>query len=150
MFNGGTNFGYSGCCNRTSYDYAAPIGEAGQFREAYFTTRAPQAFTQAFHSLLATSKDGSDAVDHVANGLTTYARQSPSNGIAVFLDNPGSNPIQTKVSLKSPAMTFPVGDAQLTVAANEIRPVVISVPWTPNATLQYLAAGVLGKIVLAS
>jgi beta-galactosidase len=148
MFNGGTNFGYSGCCNRTSYDYGAQIGEAGQFREAYFTTRAPQAFSQAFQSLLATSKEGSGAVDHVASGLITYVRQSPANGTAVFLDNPGSSPIQTQVTLKYPAITFPAGDTQINVAANEIRPVVTAAPWTPNATLQYLAANVLGKLTL--
>ena len=150
MFHGGTNFGYSGCCKRTSYDYAAPIGEAGQLRESYFTTRAPLTFTQAFQSLLATAKDGAGAIDHVANGLTTYVRRSPANGTAIFLDNPGSSAIETRVSLKSPEITFPAGDTQITVAANEVRPLVVSVPWTSNATLQYLAAGVLGRIAFGN
>ncbi len=148
MFNGGTNFGYSTCCGRTSYDYGAQIGEAGQLREAYFTTRAPQTFSQTFQALLATSKDGSSLVSQVASGLTTYVRQSPSDGIVVFLDNPGLSPIQTHVALKSPSITVPAGDTQITVAAKEIRPVVFSAPWTANATLEYLAANVLGKLTL--
>ena len=148
MFNGGTNFGYSSAYGRTSYDYRAQIGEAGQLRQAYFTTRAPQAFSQTFQSLLATSKDGSGLTSQVASGLSTYVRKSPSNGIAVFLDNPGTDPIQTQVTLQNPSITFPAGDTRLSVAPNEIRPVVVSVPWTANATLQYLATNVLGKLQL--
>ena len=150
MFNGGTDFGYSGCCKRTSYDYGAQIGEAGQLREAYFTTRAPQGFTQTFQSLLATSKDGSSVVGDVASGVTTYVRQSPTNGIAVFLDNPGSSPIQTKVTLKTPSITFPAADTKITVAGNEVRPVVVSAPWTANAIFEYLATNVLGKQTLGN
>lgn len=150
MFNGGTNFGYSGAYDRTSYDYGAQIGEEDQLRQAYFATRAPQTFTQTFQSLLATSKDGGGVVSHVANGLTTYARKSPTNGTAVFLDNTGGNPIQTQVALNNPSITLPAGGTQITVAGNEVRPVVVAAPWTANATFQYLATNVLGKQTLGA
>ncbi len=38
--------------------------------------------------------------------------------------------------------------AHVTGSGPPIRPVVISVPWTPNATLRYLAANVLGRATL--
>lgn len=150
MYNGGTNFGYSGDTGVTSYDYSAEIGEEGQLYNAYFTTRAPNAFAHAFESLLATSTDGSSLVSHVANGLKTYVRKSPNDGIAVFLDNQGSGSVQTQVTLTNPSLTFPAGNTQITVAASEVRPVVVSAPWTTNATIAYLAANVLGKLTIGT
>ena len=150
MFNGGTNFGYSGFSSLTTYDYGAQIGEAGQLRQDYFLTRAPQAFTQTFQSLIATSKDGASLVSNVTNGVSTYVRKSPSNGIAVFLDNKGTSPIQTQVTLNNPSVTFPAGNTRITVIHDEVRPVVVAAPWTANATFQYLATNVLGKLTLGS
>jgi beta-galactosidase len=150
MYNGGTNLGYSGDTGVTSYDYSAEIGEEGQLYNAYFTTRAPNAFAHAFESLLTTSTDGSSLVSHVANGLKTYVRKSPANGIAVFLDNEGGSSIPTQVTLSNPALTFPAGNTQITVAASEVRPLVVSAPWTANATIAYLASNVLGKLTLGT
>jgi beta-galactosidase len=141
---GGTNFGYSGDTATTSYDYRAPLGEEGQLRQAYFAIRRPASFSRSFEALLGNSQDGGTAT--VSSGLKTYVRKSESDGIAVFLDNQGTGSVQTQVKLSSPAIQFPVGNTQITVAANEIRPVVAAVPWTTNATFSYLATNVLGKL----
>jgi beta-galactosidase len=149
VFHGGTNFGYSGDTSTTSYDYRAPLGEESQLRQAYFAVRGPASFSRAFEALMATSQDGGN-VATVSGGLKTYVRKSASEGIAVFLDNQGSGSVQTQIKLTSPSLQFPAGSTQITVAANEIRPVVASAKWTANATLAYLAANVLGKLVLGS
>ena len=148
VFHGGTNFGYEGDTSTTSYDYRAPLGEASQLRQAYFAVRGPGTFSRVFEALMANSQDGGSAT--VSGGLKTYVRKSPSDGVAVFLDNQGTASVQTQVKLTSPAIQFPAGTTQLTVAANEIRPVVVSAPWTANATFAYLAANVLGKLTVGS
>jgi len=149
VFHGGTNFGYSGDTSTTSYDYRAPLGEESQLRQAYFAIRRPASFTRAFESLMGNSQDGGN-IATVSGGLKTYVRKSASDGSVVFLDNQGTTSVQTQVKLSSPAVQFPSGTTQLTVAANEIRPVVVSAPWTANATLSYLATTVLGKLTIGS
>jgi beta-galactosidase len=146
---GGTNFGYSGDTATTSYDYRAPLGESGQLRQGYFAVRRAESFALAFEAALANSQDGGN-VATVSGGLKTYVRKSPSDGIVVFLDNQGTSSVQTQVKLSSPAVQFPAGSTQITVAQNEIRPVVVAAPWTANATLAYLATSVLGKLVVGS
>jgi len=148
VFHGGTNFGYGGDTSTTSYDYRAPLGEESQLRQAYFAVRGPASFSRVFEALMANSQDGGSAT--VSGGLKTYVRKSPSDGVAVFLDNQGTGSVQTQVKLSSPAIQFPVGSTQITVAANEIRPVVASAPWTANATFAYLATNVLGKLTVGS
>lgn len=145
---GGTNFGYSGDTATTSYDYRAPLGEESQLRQGYFAIRRPSSFSRAFEALLGNSQDGGTAT--VSSGLKTYVRKSTSDGIAVFLDNQGTNSVQTQVKLTSPAIQFPSGSTQITVAANEIRPVVAAAPWTANATFSYLATSVLGKLTIGT
>jgi beta-galactosidase len=147
VFHGGTNFGYEGDTATTSYDYRAPLGEAGQLRQGYFAVRGPASFSRTFETLMATSQDGGN-VATVSSGLKTYVRKSSSDGTAVFLDNQGTASVQTQVKLSSPAIQFPAGNTQITVAANEIRPVVASAHWTANATFAYLATNVLGKLTL--
>ncbi|MBN2575309.1 MAG: beta-galactosidase [Deltaproteobacteria bacterium] len=146
---GGTNFGYSGDTATTSYDYRAPLGESGQLRQGYFAVRRAESFARAFEALLASSQDGGN-VATVSGGLKTYVRKSPSDGIVVFLDNQGTGSVQTQVKLSNPSLQFPAGSAQITVAANEIRPVVASAPWTDNATFSYLATSILGNLTLGS
>ncbi|MBN1605536.1 MAG: beta-galactosidase [Polyangiaceae bacterium] len=145
---GGTNFGYSGDTATTSYDYRAPLGEASQLRQGYFAVRRAESFARAFEALMGNSQDGGSAT--VSGGLKTYVRKSPNDGVAVFLDNQGGSAVQTKVKLNSPSVEFPSGNTQISVASNEIRPVVASVPWTANATFAYLATNVLGKLAIGT
>ena len=149
VFHGGTNFGYSGDTSTTSYDYRAPLGEEGQLRQGYYAVRRPASFARTFEALMGNSQDGGN-IATVSGGLKTYIRKSPSDGTAVFLDNQGTSSVQTQIKLSSPAVQFPTGSTQITVASNEIRPVVVSAPWTTNATLAYLATTVLGKLTIGS
>ena len=149
VFHGGTNFGYSGDTSTTSYDYRAPLGEEGQLRQGYYAVRRPASFARTFEALMGNSQDGGN-IATVSGGLKTYIRKSPSDGTAVFLDNQGTSSVQTQIKLSSPAVQFPAGSTQITVASNEIRPVVVSAPWTANATLAYLATTVLGKLTIGS
>lgn len=149
VFHGGTNFGYGGDTSTTSYDYRAPLGEASQLRQGYFAVRGPGAFSRAFETLMATSQDGGN-IATVSGGLKAYVRKSATDGIAVFLDNQGNGSVQTQIKLSNPSVQFPSGNTQITVASNEIRPVVASAKWTANATFAYVAANVLGKVVLGS
>jgi beta-galactosidase len=149
VFHGGTNFGYSGDTSTTSYDYRAPLGEESQLRQGFFAVRRPASFARAFETLMGNSQDGGN-IATVSGGLKTYIRKSPSDGTAVFLDNQGTSSVQTQIKLSSPAVQFPAGSTQITVASNEIRPVVVSAPWTTNATLAYLATTVLGKLTIGT
>jgi beta-galactosidase len=145
VFHGGTNFGYSGDTSTTSYDYRAPLGEESQLRQGYFAVRRPASFARAFESLMGNSQDGGN-IATVSGGLKTYIRKSPSDGIAIFLDNQGTTTVQTQIKLSSPSLQFPAGSTQIAVASNEIRPVVASAPFTANATFAYLATSVIGKL----
>lgn len=149
VFHGGTNFGYSGDTSTTSYDYRAPLGEESQLRQGYFAVRRPASFTRAFDGLIANSQDGGN-IASVSAGLKTYIRKSANDGTVVFLDNPGTSSIETQIKLSSPALQFPSGATRITVAPNEIRPVVVSAKWTTNATLAYFATTVLGKMTIGS
>jgi beta-galactosidase len=149
VFHGGTNFGYEGDTATTSYDYRAPLGEESQMRQGYYAIRRPAYFSRAFESLMGNSQDGGN-IATVSGGLKTYVRKSPSDGIAVFLDNQGSSAVQTQIKLSSPALQFPAGNTQISVAPNEIRPVVADAPWTANAKLAYLATSVLGRLTLGT
>ena len=149
VFHGGTNFGYEGDTATTSYDYRAPLGEESQLRQGYFAVRRPASFARTFEALMGNSQDGGN-IATVSGGLKAYVRKSPNDGIAVFLDNQGTSSVQTQVKLSSPSVQFPAGNTQIAVASNEIRPVVVSAPWTANATFAYLATTVLGKLTVGS
>lgn len=148
VFHGGTNFGYSGDTATTSYDYRAPLGEEGQLRQGYYAVRRAESFATTFPALMGNSQDGGNAT--VSGGLSAYVRRSSDHGTAVFLDNPGNSSVQTRVQLSNPAADFPAGNTQITVASNEIRPVVVAAPWTANASFAYLATNVLGKLTVGS
>jgi beta-galactosidase len=85
VVHGGSDFGYSkGAEVTASYDYAAPIGEAGQLRKVYFPLKRAAMFAQAFSDVLATSKDGGRLIASNTASVQTFARTS-SNGTAIFL-----------------------------------------------------------------
>ena len=69
------------------------------------------------------------------SGPNQLAKRSIVRG----LDNPGSSPIQTQVTLKSPAITFPAGDTRITVAANVLGKL------TPGKRTYYVLYGRSGE-----
>jgi len=144
VVHGGTNFGYSSDDELpTSYDYRAPIGEAGQLRRSYPEIKRASMFAQTFAALLATATDGADMGAQVAPGLRAFARKSAA-GSVVFLDNPSAVAASTGLTLGNPALTLPA-QGQLTLGPGEIRPIVVGAKWTDNVTFDYVTAGVLGS-----
>jgi hypothetical protein len=93
--------------------------------------------------------DGRETLEGVASGLRLYRRTGPE-GSAIFLDNRDSKPTETKVTLATPALTFPK-DGMLRLAPREIRAVaVLDVPWTRSARFTSLVTGVLGRAAIGS
>ncbi|HEY4328263.1 MAG TPA: beta-galactosidase, partial [Phycisphaerae bacterium] len=85
VVHGGSDFGYSkGAEVTASYDYAAPIGEAGELRKVYGPMRRAAMFATAFDDLLTSAKDGAGLVAAVSGGVQDYVRTSPK-GTAIFL-----------------------------------------------------------------
>ncbi len=146
VVHGGSNFGYThGDEEGAAYDYSSPIGQAGQLRRAFYPLRRASSFSTTFADLLGESKGTGEDRSGVAPGLRVLKRVSPL-GTLVFLDNDqGKEAVETQVTLKAPAITFPAGGA-LKLAPKEIRGVaLLDAPWTPNAKIASLVAGILGK-----
>ena len=80
MAHGGTNFGYSGDGSRpgVSYDYSAPIGEAGQLRNFYFPARRAAYFAQSFTPLLTGSHNDPTLATCDQSALRVTARTNPN------------------------------------------------------------------------
>jgi beta-galactosidase len=150
VVHGGSNFGYSrGSEEGAAYDYSAPIGQQGQLRKVYFPMRRASSFATTFSDLLARSvNDGKEVRTGVADGLRILTRAG-TEGTAVFLDNQyGKQVVETKVELKSPALTFPK-NGTLKLQPKEIRAVaVLDVPWTKSARFASIVSGVLGRVEL--
>ena len=87
MAHGGTNFGYSGDTFETTYDYSAPIGEAGQLRPFYFHARRAAEFAQSFAPLLTGSHDDPGFATSDVPQLRVTTRTNPAGGSIVFVDH---------------------------------------------------------------
>lgn len=95
MFHGGTNFGFFGgrttvgknCYITTSYDYDAPLGEAGERGEKYLATKRLCTFASQFGYVFA--QRGKDQPTCVALNETDHPvavlQQSGTQGTAVML-----------------------------------------------------------------
>ena len=85
VVHGGSDFGYSkGAEVTASYNYTAPIGEAGQLRKIYFPLKRAAMFAQAFRDVLTTSKDGGALIASNTANVQIFARTS-ADGTAIFL-----------------------------------------------------------------
>ena len=142
VVHGGTNFGYSkGSEVTASYDYASPIGEAGQLRKVYFPMKRAAMFAQAFSDVLTSSKDGGTLVASNTANVQTFARTS-ANGTAIFLADaarfqgngrgrggqaaPVPQAIQTQIILAD-GRQIPSGTNTLTLTPGEIRPILTDI-----------------------
>lgn len=173
VVHGGSDFGYSkGAEVTASYDYAAPIGEAGQLRKVYFPLKRAAMFAQAFSDMLTTSKNGGTLIASNTANVQTFARTS-SNGTAIFLadaaryQNNGRGrggqagsplqTIQTQIILAD-GRQIPSGTNTLTLTPGEIRPILtdIVVHQDPKTRLShpviidYAATAILTRIKLGS
>jgi beta-galactosidase len=165
LVHGGTNFGYSGDSFEATYDYSAPIGEAGQLRNVYFPARRAAWFAQSFSSLLTGSHDDPALARSDLPGLRVTTRTSPTGGSIVFIDNfqhkvnaanlpeipPSASAYQAPSADKSGILStrITVGGVSLPrtgglkVAAEEPRTILVNIPWTHNTTFQSVCSNVM-------
>ncbi len=156
MAHGGTNFGYSGDSAKTTYDFSAPIGEAGQLREFYFTARRAAYFAQMFSSLLTGSHDDPAFATSDQPDLRVTTRTNPTGGSMIFVDHFARN-AQAGDELRSTApldatklethitaagLTLPHQGA-LKVGVLEPRTLLVHFPWTANASFESICTNVL-------
>jgi len=167
MAHGGTNFGYSGSGELPglSYDYSAPIGEAGQLRNFYFYARRAAYFAQTFTPLLAASHDDPSMAKADQSDLRVTTRTNPAGGSIVFVDHfqrkGGAAPVAA-IASDAAAYHAPKADpnrviearvqvgnltlphrGKLQVGALEPRTIVVNLPWTNNASFESICTNVL-------
>jgi beta-galactosidase len=156
MAHGGTNFGYSGDSVEATYDYSAPIGEAGQLREFYFTARRAAYFAQMFSSLLTGSHDDPGFATSDQPDLRVTTRTNPTGGSMVFVDHFARNakssdelhstaPLDAtvlKTHITAAGLTLPHQGA-LKVGILEPRTLLVHFPWTANASFESICTNVL-------
>jgi beta-galactosidase len=167
MAHGGTNFGYSGSGEApgVSYDYSAPIGEAGQFHNLYYPARRAAYFAQAFTPILVGSHDDPTLAKSDQPDLRVTTRTNPLGGSIIFLDHflrktsaapvaailpdasayhaPKADPnvvLETHVTVGN--RTLPHQGA-IKVAAMEPRTIIVNMPWTDNASFESICTNVL-------
>ena len=163
MAHGGTNFGYSGDTLETTYDYSAPIGEAGQLRSFYFYARRAAEFAQSFTPLLTGSHNDPDFARSDIPQLRVTTRTNPAGGSIVFVDHfvrkdapvaaiapeaaachaPKADPnmvLETHLHIGN--LTVP-HQGTLKVGPVEPRTVILNLPWTANAAFESVCTNVL-------
>jgi beta-galactosidase len=169
MAHGGTNFGYSGDGEKpgVSYDYSAPIGEAGQLHNLYFPARRAAYFAQAFTPLLTGSHDDPTLATCDQPAIRVTCRTNPTGGSFIMFDHflrkggpapvaaiaPDANayhapkadpnvPLETHVTIAG--ITLP-HQGSFKVGTVEPRTLLVSVPWTDNASFESVCTNVLAR-----
>ncbi len=169
MAHGGTNFGYSGSGEPpgVSYDYSAPIGEAGQFHNLYFPARRAAYFAQSFTPLLTGSHNDPTLATCDQPEVRVTSRTNPAGGSFIMLDHflrkggpapvaaivPDANayhapkadpnvPLETHVTVGG--MRLP-HEGSFKVGTVEPRVLLVNVPWTANATFESVCTNVLAR-----
>jgi beta-galactosidase len=143
MAHGGTNFGYTADAEQwiTSYDYTAPIGEAGQFRKDFSLVKHAGLFVQAFNQLIASSSNGSSLVAAVPSGLTSYVNSSSLGKIA-FVENAGSSPATITLKWNAKSASVPT-TGSCTVSPSTSMPFLADYCLASNDTIDYTAGNIL-------
>lgn len=142
MFHGGSNFGYTNNNeDAASYDYSAPIGQAGDLRTLYYRFKRAALFARSFSSVLENSRNATDTYKAAANNpkIRVLARQSPA-GTILFLDNGDSAP--QPVQIQDGGAMLPTA-GPVTLAPGEIMPVVMDYKLLPNVTIHRAAVRIL-------
>jgi hypothetical protein len=164
---GGTNFGYAGSGELpgVSYDYSAPVGEAGQLRNFYFPARRAAYFAKTFTPLLVGSHNDPKLAKSDQRDLRVTARTNPNGGSVIFVDYfqqkataapvvaiapeagayhaPKADPkvsLQTHITVGN--LVLP-RQGSMKVAAAEPRTLVVDMPWTQNASFKSICTNVL-------
>ena len=163
MGHGGTSFGYSGDGEPpgVSYDYSAPVGEAGQLHSLYFPARRAAYFAQSFTPLLTGSHDDPTLATCDQPALRVTARTNPTQGSFIMIDHfqrktwpaPDANahhapaadpngPLETHVTVGG--LTLP-HKGSFHIGTGEPRTILLNVPWTSNASFESICTNVMAR-----
>jgi len=135
MWHGGTNFGYTTMyLQTTSYDFDAPLSEAGGIGERGRKTIPPAHFARSFSFILA---DSDAACISDASGASIWERRN-SYGRLLFIENRTDATITTE-----PIHADDVTLGPITVAPRSVRPVIAGVDIAAGTSL-YTASFVHG------
>lgn len=135
---GGNTFSHWNCESvRSSYDFGAPIGQAGDLRPMYYRYKKVNYFARSFGHILETATNATPEYRHFAKALTgriaLYARKSPFGNI-VFILNPHRQSASVQIA----------GGPRLKVLPGGAVPVVLHAPFGPWLTLSEVCGSVLG------
>lgn len=142
MAHGGTNFAYTNNNEDAAcYDYGTGVGQAGDLRPLYYTFKRAAWFARSFQEILENASDATASVQGSATEPTVRvtARQGPAGAIT-FLDNPGKSSVQTQVKIDGE--TLPSA-GPITLAPNDIVPVVRDFALAPGVTLKWAVSRIL-------
>jgi beta-galactosidase len=145
MAHGGTNFAYTNNNEDAAcYDYGTGVGQAGDLRPLYYAFKRAAWFARSFQEILENAGDGTAEVQGTATepSVRVTARKGPA-GTILFLDNPGKTPTQTQVKIDG--MTLPAA-GPITLAPNDIVPVVRDFALAPGVTLKWAVSRILGVV----
>jgi beta-galactosidase len=138
---GGSNFDNWACSEQgANYDFGAPVGQAGDFREAYYGLKLAANFATSFQSILDDSDNTSDKYQNAADGVKISARTAPA-GTIVFLDNQQGSTVQTHIKLDN-GQPFP-SNGPINIAPNEIVAAVEDYQIFPGLKLNVAATRIL-------
>ncbi|MBU1878159.1 MAG: beta-galactosidase, partial [Chloroflexi bacterium] len=131
MFHGGTTWGFWGEPRvYTSYDYAAPAGEAGTLARRYYQAKRLAMTAEVLAPVLADAVAVDDVTDLDSDLL--YAARTDGRAIAVFLRNLTDRPQSTELPWREHVVP-------VTVPAHGLHIVPLDLPLGP-ATLVYSTA----------
>jgi beta-galactosidase len=153
MGHGGTNFGYSGDGEPpgVSYDYSAPVGEAGQLHNFYFPARRAAYFAQTFTPLLTGSHNDPTLATCDQPVVRVTSRTNPAAGSFIMLDRfqrkeaskaDPNIPLETHVTVDG--MTLP-HQGGFEVRTAEPRTILLNVLWTSNASFESICTNVMAR-----
>ncbi len=138
MFHGGTTWGFWGAPNvYTSYDYAAPVGEAGTLTRRYYQARRLAMTAEVLAPVLTRA---TPTVVEISDPGLLYAARTDGQSTIVFLRNMTDQDAETTLS-------WPGGSAPVTVPAHGLRLATLDLPLGPAALSCSTAEPVLHHLV---
>ena len=143
---GGTDFEtWNNDQQASSYDFGSPIGQVGDLRDAYYYCKRAAMFATSFPAVLSNSLAESGGDGSQATGGVQITNRKGASGEILFLDNHDGGPVKTQI--KTAVGLFPSA-GPITLAPDEIMPVIKGYPLAPNVNLQLAAARLLGMTTL--
>ena len=144
MLSGGSDFDtWNNNEQAASYDFGAPIGQAGDLRDDYYWIKRAAMFAGSFPAILADSVAADGAVGLTpTNGGVRLTSRTGKAGSIVFLDNDNGVAQQTQIRGTDGALCPHAGP--ITLAPGEIMPLVRHASLLPGVSLDESAARILG------